>query len=211
MEQTIARKDSRMHWVIRIFILGVIAVMATASPAGVGSTAITRLYGATAEIEGKVSYQKGPNWLIWAGHGAINWKVIVANTGEYEASLCYASNTEGAAIELSVEDRRLAGIVKRTRAYFHDDLINFERILLEGKIRLVKGENTIKLLVATTGQVRFRSLELTPVAAKEKINTEHERARANRASTDWLVRGGYGLMFHWTSRSAPRHGALKPY
>lgn len=200
-----------MHWINRINILGAIVAMTSASPASISSTAITRLYGATAEIEGKVRYQKGPNWLIWSGDGAINWRVIVAKAGEYEASLCYASKAEGATIEISVADRKLAGIVRRTRGYFHDDLINFERIPLEGKIRLAKGENAIKLLIATTGEVRFRSLELTPVATKEKINAERARARANRASTDWLARGGYGLMFHWTRQSAPRRGALKPY
>src|SRR5262249_60552357 len=108
-----------MHWINRINILGAIVAMTSASPASISSTAITRLYGATAEIEGKVRYQKGPNWLIWSGDGAINWRVIVAKAGEYEASLCYASKAEGATIEISVAGPDVAAAGTWKRGYLH--------------------------------------------------------------------------------------------
>jgi len=40
---------------------------------------------------------------------------------------------------------------------------------------------------------------------------EEERARNARASVDWLVEAGYGLMFHWTSQSVQPDGSIKPY
>ena len=57
----------------------------------------------------------------------------------------------------------------------------------------------------------FRSLELTPVAAKAHIEAERQEALRARASTEWLAKAGYGLMFHWTSQSIGKDGTHKPY
>ncbi|MFC1738873.1 gamma-glutamyltransferase [Planctomycetota bacterium] len=50
-----------------------------------------------------------------------------------------------------------------------------------------------------------------PVAAKAKIAADEKRARNSRASTDWMVKAKYGVMFHWEPNSQPRHGPKKPY
>ena len=57
----------------------------------------------------------------------------------------------------------------------------------------------------------FRSLGLIPVAAKAAIEAERQEAQQARASTEWIVKAGYGLMFHWTSQSIGKDGTHKPY
>jgi hypothetical protein len=38
-----------------------------------------------------------------------------------------------------------------------------------------------------------------------------EEARAIRSDTRWIRQAKYGLLFHWTSQSQPRHGRKKPH
>ena len=59
--------------------------------------------------------------------------------------------------------------------------------------------------------LQFRSLELVPVAAKAAIEADRQEALKARAGTDWMVKAGYGLMFHWTSQSVGKDGTHKPY
>ena len=40
---------------------------------------------------------------------------------------------------------------------------------------------------------------------------QERKIAQERASTDWLARAAYGVMFHWTSESMPRHGPALPY
>ena len=59
--------------------------------------------------------------------------------------------------------------------------------------------------------LQFRSLELIPVAANAAIEADRQEAKRARASTEWLAKAGYGLMFHWTSQSVGKDGKHKPY
>ncbi|MBI1916673.1 MAG: alpha-L-fucosidase [Planctomycetes bacterium] len=185
---------------------------------------VTRLYGATAELEGKVRYESpktkppGSFWLVWEGDGTANWKISVPKAGEYEASLCYASRTAGAIIAIAAGKQTAGGAARVTEGFFPDELpagvtMNFERVPQKGTIKLTEGENALQLRLAKLGgeTIRVRSLELTPVDAKDRIRDEEKRARASRANTDWLVRAGYGVMFHWTSQVQPLKGKQKPY
>jgi alpha-L-fucosidase len=96
---------------------------------------------------------------------------------------------------------------------FQDDLMNFERVKMPGRLRLDPAARSLTLhfTPATASAMRFRSVELVPVPALAAIEREAERARKTRASTDWLVKAGYGVMFHWTGRSQPRNGPAKSY
>jgi hypothetical protein len=108
-----------------------------------------------------------------------------------------------------------------TRGFFTDapgsttrNLTNYERVPVEGCIHLAEGPNEVVLRMTEakpSEALRLRSLELTPVSAKATLAEERTRALAARSPTDWMVKSGYGLMFHWTGRSQPRHGPQKPY
>ena len=86
---------------------------------------------------------------------------------------------------------------------------------LKGRLRLEAGTQTITLSIPDApkgmGVLAFRSLELIPVAAKAAIEADRQEARRARASTEWMAKAGYGLMFHWTSQSIGTDGTHKPY
>jgi hypothetical protein len=56
-----------------------------------------------------------------------------------------------------------------------------------------------------------RCLEVIPVSASAEIAAAEISAHADRASTDWFIKAGYGAMFHWTDFSQPREGTKKLY
>lgn len=62
---------------------------------------------------------------------------------------------------------------------------------------------------AAAAEARIRSIEIEPVGGK--VRKDEALAMRSRANTDWLANSGYGVMFHWTSRSQPRHGPAKSY
>ena len=59
--------------------------------------------------------------------------------------------------------------------------------------------------------IRFRCLEILPVSGRAAIIPSEESVRAHRANTDWFVKAGYGVMFHWTDFTQPRDGKKKAY
>jgi hypothetical protein len=54
-------------------------------------------------------------------------------------------------------------------------------------------------------------LELRPAKAIKSIDNEITRAEKLHANTNWFATIPYGVMFHWTSQSAPESGSPKPY
>ena len=64
---------------------------------------------------------------------------------------------------------------------------------------------------AKTVVAYFRSLDLVPASAVRVLEEEGKRIAAARASYEWMVKAGYGLMFHWTSQSVNPDGSCRPY
>ena len=193
--------------------------------------AMTRLYGQTATKKGAAaSFDQLPENMVirWVGRGSITWKVDVRHSADYEVALCYAALTSGAQLEVISRggQSKITGTVRKTTGPYEDRQIseegplhtdflrNFERVPFDGVLHLPVGisELTIRVTEPESGEVMdFRTLELVPVAGKQSIAEAEERARKSRASTDWFVEAKYGVMFHWTDYSQPRHGPKKPY
>jgi len=184
---------------------------------------LTALYGSyVGGVQGKVQYQDpdakppGAYWLAWYGKGAVSWNVSASEAIECELNLCYASSVPTAAVTVSIDDHNVKQEARKTEGYWPDDPngpMNFERVPLQGRVRLAKGENIVRLQISDfNGTIRVRSLELVPVSAKPQLQQDAQRARASRANTDWFVRAGYGLFNHWTSQVPPlRGGKPEPY
>ena len=190
--------------------------------------AVTHIYGATAAgMEGAAaSLDHLPKAMVirWVGRGSATWQVNVPEAGDYEVALCYAALASGAKLEIASGDNRITGVLRKTDGPYYprkiseegplhtDFLRNFERVHFDGVLHLAAGvsEITVRITKPESGEVMdFRSMELTPVAAKAKIAAAAEAARQQRGSTDWLVEGKYGVMFHWTGSSQPRNGDIK--
>ncbi|MCB7130266.1 MAG: alpha-L-fucosidase, partial [Candidatus Brocadiales bacterium] len=197
----------------------------------VDPTAITRLYGLTAETKGAAaSLDHLPKSMVlrWVGRGSATWQVDVPHPGDYEVALCYAALTDGAKFEVISKEgqSKITGTVHRTAGPFVDRQIsergplhtgflrNYERSPLTGVLHLPSGISEISILVTQpeSGEVMdLWSMELIPVAAKQSIAEAEERAKKSQASTDWFVEAKYGVMFHFDPNSQPRHGPKKPY
>src|SRR5712692_3689729 len=169
---------------------------------------ITRLYGSGAALEQGLKFQKGPNWIQADSAGSVKWEISSGAAGEYDVSLCYAAKSDEVRVVLQAGESSLAGSLRRTSGVFQDDLMNFERVKMPGRLRLEPAARSLTLQVkpATASAMRLRSVELVPARLGAAMEREAERARNARASTDWLTKAGYGVMFHWTSRSQPRNG-----
>jgi hypothetical protein len=181
----------------------------------VKANAVTYLYGTRAfKLDGRAARQNG-DFIRFTGQASIEWNVHLATAGVYEVRLCHG-------VKSATDD-------KRTSVTSGGNSINyklmptlgvwgtgsFERILLKGTLKLKAGNQQITLTTpenTTEGPVMdFRCLELIPVAAKLSIEADERKALRSRASSDWLAKAGYGLMFHWTSQSVNKDGTHKSY
>jgi len=179
----------------------------------VNSIAVTPLYpGKHILLEGQAQSAVYGMVIEWSGEGSVTWQVNVSEADDFEVALCYASPSEGSRIEVVSGESNIADVVRRPNGSFYSWSLNYERIHLNGTLSLPAGVSNVTLRVTEYHhELRLRSLELIPMSAKDAIAAEREKARRMRASTDWFVDAGYGVMFHWTSRTQPRHGPQKPY
>jgi hypothetical protein len=173
--------------------------------------------------------------LPWFGSGAITWDVTVPERGSYEMAACYSSTVPGSQLEGKSGNSVIHHGVQVTEGFFLPDpggpssnpgdasqssfwsereFFNFERVPLSGELLLTRGVNVIKLEVSGPKgreNFRLRSLELIPTAHKDSILASQELARRRRANTDWFVKAGYGVWFHFLDLTTPRRGPSKSY
>jgi len=121
-------------------------------------------------------------------------------------------------LEVSSGPSSVKSDLKITEGVYHSTedgwFFNFERKRLDGRLHLTRGINPVTLQVSGADRdavVHFRCLEVLPASASDEITAAEANARADRASTDWFVKAGYGAMFHWTDFTQPRDGIKKSY
>src|SRR6266436_3613894 len=177
----------------------------------VNSQAPTYLYGGQAsKLEGDIKKRGGDNFA-WKGNGAVTWEVQIAKPGEYAVGLCHAAEPGAAGQELQIASGGglLNYTVRSTEGVFRGNMA-YEMVPVTGSLSLEAGKQTITLSITNAPAAKpllaFRSLELTLLSAKAAIEADRQEAQRSRASTEWLNKAGYGLMFHWTSQSIGRDG-----
>ncbi len=163
-------------------------------------------------------------WHAWVGDAALRWEVEVPENDDYEVYLT-ANVTEagdGKIITIEAEDQQTDFTIYKTSGPFPGgenfklkEKMNFERKKLSGKISLKAGKQIIT--VSTSGietdevLLHIRGIELMPISKKEFIAAEEARAINSRASFDWMAETGYGVMFHWTSKTPQQDGTCLPF
>lgn len=178
--------------------------------------AATPLYGIkAASTEGDISRQHG-DFLKWRGSGQLTWRISVAAAGDYLVQISYAAPTRaaGTVVEIARGGSRISASLGGTKGYFGSPYMDYERVPLSGKLRLASGPQVIMMRIENPKAdpaMHLRSLELVPVAAQAAIEAEQAKARKSRASTEWMAKAGYGVMFHWTSQTVTQDGTRKPY
>jgi hypothetical protein len=184
-----------------------------------GLTHDTRLYGSTAvEIGGKAKLDDLRISVECRDSGSMTWNVTVPEEGEFDLFVSCVVSVPGFELEIRSGSSSVKVALKITEGVYQQTeggwYFNFERIRLDAKLHLTRGVSPVTVQVSgpeLTGSVRFRCLEILPVAGSAAIISSEESARARRANTDWFVKAGYGVMFHWTDFTQPRQGEKKSY
>src|SRR6266487_1730709 len=197
-------------------VFGAYGQTAQTTAVQVNSQAPTYLYGRQAsKLEGDVKKRGGDNFG-WKGSGAVTWEVQIAEAGEYAVALCHAAElgTAGQEFQITSSGGQLNYTLRKTEGVFRGNMA-YELVPVVGSLSLAAGKQTITLSItnAPAGKpiLALRSLELTPLSARAAIEADRQEARRSRASTEWLNKAGYGLMFHWTSQSIGTDGTIKPF
>jgi hypothetical protein len=175
---------------------------------------VLRQYGSGALLEDSVRLDGPKVSADWTGPGSAVWNIDIPQPGEFEVALGYACGAPGSRLELRSAAGTLKASTRTTAGVFQDPLNNFELVKLDGRLKLPAGSSQLTLTVSNPEgphPLRLRSVGLTAVSGLQRVAAEQDRARAARSSTDWFVKSGYGLMFHWTAQSKPRNGVAKPY
>ena len=202
-----------------------------ASPAVLGDHAlisqlnpVRRLYADKAiELTGGAKLDKLEIALQMFGPGGFKWNISVADPDTYDVALCYSGAVPGSQLELRAGASAITQDVPQTEGFYLPGeshwgdrrYLNFERVPLNGELRLSRGVNAITLQVNSPKNndetFRLRSVELTPHSQEKTLEAAQELGRSRRASTDWFVKAGYGVWFHFLDITAPRRGPLKSY
>ena len=199
-------------------VFGVYGQTSQTTVVRVNAQAPTFLYGGQASsVAGDIHRQNG-DFFPWRGSGQLTWEILVDQPGEYEVNLCHAAQPDaiGQQLQISSGQGQLSYTLAMTQGVFGKKTYALTPIpFTKGSLHLAAGTNTISLSItdAPAGKtvLDFRSLELIPVAAKAAIEADRQEAQRARASTEWMAKAGYGLMFHWTSQSVGKDGTHKPY
>ena len=173
------------------------------------------VYGAQATITGNITRRNG-DFYPWKGNAEMAWNIVIPENGKYDLFLLVGvpEETKNLKVQFDLGSISFDYTLQPTSGWVGEGS-NYQRIKIGSSLSLTKGKQ--KLAVKTTGitsdQVLFnlRSIELLPLSAIPAIEEDRKKAEASRASTEWLVKAGYGLMFHWTSKSVNPDGSNKPY
>ena len=172
----------------------------------------TVLMADVANLSGRFKVWYSGNWAKryyvseWKDTGdSLTWVIESFFNGEVNVTaLIKGDNAE---VQLSKRDaiaRIRTGEQKLTKAIS----TNWNRVDL-GIIHLKAGMNTVTLSSSQPGGgMELYSLELVRPDLKSSLEQQAEEMRSD---TSWMREAKYGLQFHWTSKSQPRHGKQKAY
>jgi len=112
----------------------------------------TVLAAATAvEVLGPVELRDSNTRFLWTGEGSAAWEVDVLEQGPYEVSLCYSAFARDTKLEVTSGRASIADTVGPTTGVFGGpesrNLMDFERVLLNGALDLEAGRQRVILRV----------------------------------------------------------------
>jgi hypothetical protein len=183
-----------------------------------------RLCGASAaEIGSNAKLDDQKSFVICKDSSKIKWNVTAPEETDYDLFISCATPHPGFQIEVISGSSSIESNLKVSRGVYRSSeegwinaqgWINFERIQLQGKLHLTRGINPVTLCVSGSDaeqEIHFRCLEVLRASTTAEMAAAEQTASAHRASTDWFVNAGYGVMLTWTDLTQPRAGAKKSY
>jgi hypothetical protein len=165
------------------------------------------------------------NWKLGSQS---SWEVEVLEPGDYAVNVLFNHSVAfPLEVEVSTGSSKISQISNRAGALgafvdpdgrngpVHSVPQSWRRLPLEGALHLPAGKVNLVLTINDAmrqkeGAVELLSVELVKKDVKERLRLRAADFRA-QADTEWFRRAKYGLMIHWHTWSAPRHGARLPY
>jgi hypothetical protein len=127
---------------------------------------------------------------------SFTWEVQAPASGEFNVTAL--TKCKGAVLELTCGPHKLECGVPTA----------WDRIEM-GRLKLSRGKHQITLRASQpVERMEFYSLELIEPRLGEALLRQ---AKEMRSDSSWMRKAKYGVQFHWTSMSAPRHGERKLY
>lgn len=194
----------------------IVPASSSVPPIDIANEKGTYLYATKAyQIAGALTKQPG-DYYVWEGNSEIRWVINIPSAQKYDvyiiAAIPKTTNNKAATLTFGAKN---GGFMLNPTSGPWGSGKNFQRTKVISGILLTQGRQ--ELCVTTTAEslgdseFYFRALELVPVLANPTIEAEKKRAIDSRASMQWLVQSGYGVMFHWTSQSVNPDGSQKAY
>jgi hypothetical protein len=91
------------------------------------------------------------------------------------------------------------------------NLEDSESIDIVSTFEIPKGRHELRLDVSHCADFRVYYLEMIPRKALPAIRAKEAEAASLRPCITPVAKDGYGLFIHWTDRTKPRYGPMKPY
>ena len=164
----------------------------------------------------------------WKLGSEISWEVEVMEPGDYIVNVlfnhsvkfalklevsCGSSNASAIAVPAAVVGEYVDpdGLERPAQ----DDGQAWRRLSLPGALQLPKGKASLVLKItgedsAKEGAIELLSIELVKTDVEKQLSKRADAFRS-QADTRSFRSAKYGLMFHWHTWTAPRHGPLLPY
>lgn len=170
-----------------------------------------------------ITEKKGNNQKMAAhwenrGGGDFKWQKDIQDNGKYEVAISYSTKSKGSIVKVFAGKDSISTKLAITSGYYSAGntdwyAFNCERKQIPGLLTLKKGINVISLKFVANNEspINLYSLELIPIAKKKLIEKDFKNAAKIKPNAKWFTESPYGLMFHWTSQTTPRRGAIKPY
>ena len=162
----------------------------------------TVLMADVANLTGRFKVWYAGNWAKrypvsdWGSGDSFTWLVESCFNGEVNVTALIKGNN--AEVQLRCGEQKLTKAIST----------NWNRVAL-GIIHLRAGMNLVTLSASQSdGEMELYSLELIQPELKATLE---QQAEEMRSETSWMREAKYGLQFHWTSQSQPRHGKQKVY
>lgn len=176
------------------------------------------LQGDSAKLQEGLLHNQGPDWIEnWKDlRDFLTWRVRVPAAGDYSLAMTYscAPGCGGAKFEISAGKGKVMGTLSETTGVF-GDWMNFEKRDVDGTLHLKRGVNQITLRAISKSKteeiLRLYGLYLLTQKQKAALAAAAQRARKERAPTDWFRAAKYGIMVHWIAATQPRSGPPKPF
>ncbi|TSA33824.1 MAG: hypothetical protein D4R64_13480 [Porphyromonadaceae bacterium] len=160
---------------------------------------------------------QGGEHMKWKGNAEVGWAIKVPSNEKYDLFLIadVLGESKNQEMFFSVGSKIFKFKINPTSGPWIGGGKNFQRIKILSKIPLPEGSQEVMIKSTNIANenvlLNFRSIELVPVSTSLSIEKEKKLAVGSRASTEWLGKVGYGLMFHWTSQSVNQDGSNKSY